>query len=636
MNDTGLFSAPKDIIENFKFRERIYMECDPKYNKKDHLLARAEIREYCRMNILFYINGLLYTFDPRKKFFSTVDIPFILFPKQEKFVMDIFGAIRNGEDIALEKSRDEGASWMSLAVLHHMWMFEEGGNSLIGSLNESAIHRSGDMSTLFPKLFYFNKWLPKWMMPEGFNEKLHQNFMNLINPELDTSITGQAGKFFGTSGRYKAVFFDELTKWPDGLDDIGYESSHQTTPCRIAVGTPYGQYGLFYRLVTNTTETAVKKSRIHWTDDPRKTKDLVWLKCEYEDYGKSPAKNKDLYAYFVKQKENVSKNYTKGWQPTSKWYRKECRRFMADPEKGDAGIKQELDIVYLGTGQTYFNQSIVSQNKLMCEKPAFIGSLYKKIDITNKYDKINWDIYLNKKENLVEFEEDPAGLWFIWNMPVKAEDALENQYAFAVDGARGLNDVNDYTAIKVMDRKTRKVVAVYMGRTEFAADECKLIYEFYGKNGYFNPDATGNSTIAIDIEAAGVPLVQTMDNSTYKGALQQRKGFNFNRRSKPEIFQRYKAHLHAGDFFDPDERTWLQMETFINDKGVLKGAGKGQLQSHDDLVDCEALLLLCDDEMPSLLEENIKRLKVSLEQEYNYYVPQGQPNIRTDTPETYF
>lgn len=598
-----------NLHSNLVQRAKLLSKCE------HDLELQAHVRELCSRDFLFYTDNFVFTFDPRKTFYDITDIPFLLFQKQRDFCLDLINSIDNEIDTALEKSRDEGATWMVLTVLHWYWLFKNGGNSLIGSMNESAIHRNSDMSSLFPKLFYINSKLPKWLLPKGFSSNEHENFMRLVNPESNTTITGQTGRFFGTSGRYRAILFDELSKWQDGLDSVGWESAQQSTKCRIAIATAYGQYGTYYRLVSNTEKSSIKKMRIHWTDDPRKTEDIQWLDCEYEDFKKSPAKNEELYLKFDGLRSREKKN---GYQPTSKWYRNECLRFVSDLEKGDQGIKQELDIVYLGTGRTYFDQNIVEELLLQCKEPLFKGELQRK---KQGFDTELEEFYFGKSST-VEFVEKSDGDFWIWEKPFDA--CYENQYAFSVDVAKGLNNKNDYSCIEVMNRETRLTAARFLARVENIDEICVMVYEYYGKKGAFLPDATGNSSVAIELSKQGVDLVRYINESKTKHNVVQDKGFIFTRASKPLLFRSFQRHLAARDFIDYDERLYLQMKTFINDNGVLKGAGKGELQSHDDIVDNKALILYADDNMGGFEEEKKEFYTENKKREYVKHIDTAQ------------
>lgn len=595
---------PRDLKENLVWRYKLLTKADSDIDLQKLLKA------YCRHDLIFFINVFVYTYDTRKTFFSIVDLPFILFPAQERVALEIRSSIDNEKDRLIEKSREEGGTWLVLAIFAHLWNFEEGGSSLIGSITEDLIHKQDDMSTLFPKLDYMIDRLPKWLKPKGYDKSKHSNYMKIFNPELNNTITGSVGDNFGRSGRYRAMFMDELPAWRNGGDRKAWTSAHQSTKSRITVGTPLGQYGLYYEMASDTSNTAIDKSRIHWSEDPRKNEDLEYLDCDYTDYLLCPAKNENLYLAF---KGSRSKEPKLGYTPTSKWYRSECLRMVTDPSFGDKGIKQELDIIYLGTGQTYFNQDIVEEQRMLCKSPIAKGTL----EIVNKAKSNDkWEDFYDQRQKFVEFVENPMGNFWIWEYPI--EDPYTNQYAVGADYAKGLLGVNDYGVIEVFDRESRRTVARFHDKVDNLGEICEMVYEYYNRACVFNPDATATSPLGVHLYNKNIPILTIYNETKKKSVEQGSKGFVFTSSSKANMFDSYRQHLQERDFYDPDERLWLQMQSFINDRGVLKGAGKGELQSHDDIVDTKGLTLYCADRMPALTREKYNRHLVEAAQNFSY------------------
>lgn len=609
-----MFSVPRDLDQNLQFRANLLIKAE-----KDPSL-QAQLKALCKQDFEFFVDCFVFTYDPRLTFFERSAIPLILFDAQREFTQSVIDAIMSKDDITLEKSRDEGATWMILVVFYWFWLFREGSDFLMGSMNIDSVHIKGKMSTLFPKLFFISKHLPNWLLPKGYNSHQHENYCRLENPELLNSISGESGESFATSGRYTAIFMDELAKWDARLSEISYEASHQATKCRIAISTPFGQYGVYYRLIANTTETSTRKARIHWSDDPRKTKDLIYIKATNTDYATNPAKNPELFKDF---KGETSPTPTRGYIPTSTWYREECKRFMGDPEKGDNGIKQELDIEYLGTGLTYFDQNLVEQKLKECKPPLYKGEL-ERIEKGDVDNGASWVRNFGKSKINVEFVENSNGRLWIWELPKSKDQVYTYQYSASCDPAKGLNGVNDRTSISIVDRETKRTVCRWYGQTQFVEEICINLNEFYHGAMMWNVDATGNSTVAINLDAYGLNLVVQVKETQVKKNVSPTIGFNFAGSAKPLLFQRFRRELKDDGFIDLDSRLFMQMKTFINDNGVLKGAGKGELQSHDDIVDDKALNLYCDSVMPNIDDEKDDRIKRELSKEYNIIESYGK------------
>ena len=95
--------VPKDVSKNAKYRRWII-----DLGATDRRMAKA-IQQACKQDILFWVNSFCFTLDPRKK---QPVIPFITYGFQDEALSDLVDAIRDGHDVAIEKSRDMGASWM--------------------------------------------------------------------------------------------------------------------------------------------------------------------------------------------------------------------------------------------------------------------------------------------------------------------------------------------------------------------------------------------------------------------------------------------------------------------------------------------------------------------------------------------
>ena len=96
-----------DIRDNLRWRAGVFKKVmeSPNY--------AAVIRDACAADPIFYVNGFLYTYDPRAQPYTK--IPFVLYPYQRDGLLELFDAIGN-EDLLIEKSRDMGASWLSVVA----------------------------------------------------------------------------------------------------------------------------------------------------------------------------------------------------------------------------------------------------------------------------------------------------------------------------------------------------------------------------------------------------------------------------------------------------------------------------------------------------------------------------------------
>ena len=101
----------------------------------------------------------------------------------------------------VEKSRDSGATWMACVFAVWLWLFQDGSTSGFGSRKEILVDRQGDMQSIFEKIRTIIRRLPHYLLPRGFKPEVHLNYMRILNPEIDTSIIGEAGDNIGRGGR---------------------------------------------------------------------------------------------------------------------------------------------------------------------------------------------------------------------------------------------------------------------------------------------------------------------------------------------------------------------------------------------------------------------------------------------------
>jgi hypothetical protein len=158
-----------------------------------------DYKELCRKRVTAFFNLFAWTIDPRR---DVKIIPFILYPFQEEFVGWLEDRLHGRKHGLVEKSRDMGATWMGIVWIVYHWLFDAGFTAHIGSRKEDYVDRSGDMNTLFERMRFVLKKLPRWMLPKGFNFRKHTSHMRIINPENEAIITGEsANDNFGRQAR---------------------------------------------------------------------------------------------------------------------------------------------------------------------------------------------------------------------------------------------------------------------------------------------------------------------------------------------------------------------------------------------------------------------------------------------------
>jgi phage terminase large subunit len=194
-------------------------------------------------------------------------VPFKLWPKQRKLVNWILERFRTGTPGVVVKGRDVGASWIGMAVLCVMGVFENRFAGGIASATEVKLDRSGDPDTLMFKATEFVRYLPEEFRA-GFDDKKHAHYLRMSFPDTQSTLTGEAGDNTGRGGRKSIYIVDESAffEHPQLID----ASLAATTNCRIDISTPHGINAFFER----ANNPAIARFDIDWRDDPRK--DQAW------------------------------------------------------------------------------------------------------------------------------------------------------------------------------------------------------------------------------------------------------------------------------------------------------------------------------------------------------------------------
>ena len=195
-------------------------------------------------------------------------------------------------------------------------------------------------------------------------------------------------------------------------------------------------------------------SELHWENDPRFTKDLVWIKTKdiihymlnREDYNDSlniPEKDQDKFSKLIR----------KGYKPYSSWFESMCKKLKFDRRK----ISQELESAFLGSGDNVIPiETIENIKEKMIEEPK---------------------------------EKYASGQLWVWE-----EAQIDHKYIMGIDVSRG--DSEDFTSICVIDFEERKQVMEYLGKIppDLAADLAFKWANLY--KAYIVIDITGGMGVA--------------------------------------------------------------------------------------------------------------------------------------------
>ncbi len=202
-------------------------------------------------------------------------IPFVLFEKQIELVQWIVEHWKSGRPGLVEKTRQAGISWVTVALACTLCLFHPGLVIGFGSRKQELVDSLNDPKSLFHKARLFLSHLP----PEfrgGWDIERHAPLMRLMFPETGSVITGESGDGIGRGASTSLFFVDEAAylERPQLIE----HSLSQTTNCRVDVSTPCGLNNVF---AEKRFSGRVDVFSFSWRDDPRK--DEAWYRKQVDE-----------------------------------------------------------------------------------------------------------------------------------------------------------------------------------------------------------------------------------------------------------------------------------------------------------------------------------------------------------------
>lgn len=244
----------------------------------DDPLCFALLRQHYKEFPADFIDHWGYTYDPRNPEIGLPAlVPFVLFPKQKELIYWVLDHWKGRENGLIEKCRETGVSWLTVALAVTLCLFHDGITVGFGSRKEEYVDEIGNPKSLFWKVREFIKYLPP-VFTGGWDDRKDSAHMKIKFPETGSFITGEAGDNIGRGDRASIYFVDEAAflARPKLID----AALSMTTNCRIDLSSVNG--------LSNTFAEKRHGGKIDvfvfdWRDDPRK--DQAWYdkKCSELD-----------------------------------------------------------------------------------------------------------------------------------------------------------------------------------------------------------------------------------------------------------------------------------------------------------------------------------------------------------------
>jgi hypothetical protein len=223
----------------------------------------------CKRDLFTWINDWVWTYDPRE---SPSTLPFTLFPIQEDYLRWRRLRLDGRQHGLVEKTRGAGMTWLNVADQTHHWLFTSDFTGNFGSRKEELVDRLGDPKCIFEKIRFILRWLPPWMLPEGFDMKKHAGHLKIINPANGSIIAGEGGDNMGRGGRSTLYDWDEVAVTP--RQESVERALSENTDTIYYTSTVNGQ-NWFWKKRSHLPTSCVFRSE--WVDDPRRNHWELWV-----------------------------------------------------------------------------------------------------------------------------------------------------------------------------------------------------------------------------------------------------------------------------------------------------------------------------------------------------------------------
>lgn len=417
----GFFKAiPENVEENIQYRMNLH-----DLLSKDEGMQRAYL-ELCWADIRIMFNSCFWVYDTQDER-GFRNKPFILWPHQKKVVKDIHESILIQEDLAVDKSRKEGATEIICKTFAGHFIMNPESNFLVGSRKAEYVDKGVEIingklrglhKTLMHKVCYALVNLPAWLRPN-----VVKTYMMLQNLDNDSVISGEAtNENFGAGDRQNAILIDEYGRMDHAMAVNIIDSVHDTSDCVIVNSTHFWGPQHPYNQLLTQRYGKIKVVKLPWWENPTKNRGL-YISPDYDvtqisdlDYYRkicpeifSKINYMDPFKVSQLEKENrmvpwadkldsihfVADGGDKnegGWR--SPWYDKE------ESERRPSDIARNLDMRPRGSGFSVFTTATLHRmEKEQISSKRFSGDIkviYKKGKViagkltTGKRNKLLW------------------------------------------------------------------------------------------------------------------------------------------------------------------------------------------------------------------------------------------------------
>lgn len=569
---TGL-KVPKEFGPNLEWRTELLEMAENDTGLQQDLITA------CSLSTLFFINAFCMTFrqkdvNPKtgkEEPCANPHVPFITWPVQDIAVAAIEEAIVKGLDIALDKSRDMGATWLCLVILDKEFIFHADTLILVLSRTEDYVDKPGNPKSLFWKLDYIHEWLPDWMRPPAcFLGQKNRTSMHIKNEWNSSIIDGESTTKHAARGdRRSIVFMDEFGMVQNG--QAMRSATADATPCRII----------------NSTPKAGSEYSAWITSGKIKTIKLPW----YEHPGKGAGR------------------YTVHDEMTQKWLIKSPWRLLEDERRSPAEIAEEIDMNHMGSGSMFFESNVLEQHKALFGCPA---KYHKKIRFAKAISQEQISKALSQKMISVinVTPAKPGKELRIWAELIKGRLDQSKSYSVGIDVSKGQGASN--SVISVMCDQTKEKVAEWANSNIPPYELAPLVAALCIWVGGANPrrlpqvvweaNGPGWDFGNVFVMTYKYPFCYYDEpvGTNVKKKKNHKYGWHSTRQKKEELLSAYRRYIALGGFINhsiealDEAMIYLYYENGVIGPAFMMKESEGARAAHGDRVIADSLLgLFC-------------------------------------------
>jgi hypothetical protein len=585
--------VPKDKRANLAWRHRVLRmaKSDPR--------AAALIREMCRRDPLFFVSGFLLIYEPRTE--PPEVRPFITYPFQDQSVLTLLESFGR-RDHAVEKSRDQGASWLWLAFIVWRWCFYPMGDYMLVSRTEALVDAADDRDALMVKVEFMVSRLPGFLRPN-----YTRRFKVMVNNDKGGVITGTATTAdIGVGGRKTAILMDEFARFKlaDGYEVLG--CTQHTTNCRMFISTPHGDSGAYFD-VMNRSDPMLVKHRFHWSNHPVQRRGMYRMvegtphffctACYQQEAEPDTSLCLECARAGLKADPYL---FPTGYQFGTTFPEFKLRSPWFDQHAAKAPSKsyiaREIEIDYGGSVSRLFDSLAIEHLiEVTAREPDETVSLrefleHRKFKVSDKPDVIQafW-------ERAYDAE---IGLWSVrdpntWTLP------MDRPYTLGADISAGTGASN--SAISVFDVKEKRKVLEFIHNRIGPTDLGDIAVEI--------ARWLGNAFMMWEHQGQGSNFGQRVIDRGYQNVYNRRNEESWSRKetdtpgwtptetNKIKVLETYKDAIESQEAVNPSRAALLECNQFIYDdqgriihkKSVQGDDPSGRNKFHGDIVIADAL-----------------------------------------------